>query len=132
MRRLPRRGGSPRTSTWPAAAGNRPSTSWKSVVLPAPFGPMTPTTEPDGTLKLPSDQTVRPARTTVTWSRTTAAAVTPSPRHPVRVREAMQLRQLPRGEGPLGIGRRLGHLDHRDARRPGRRAQRVREAALGL
>ena len=43
---------SPRKSTRPAVGASSPEIRWKSVVLPAPFGPMTARSSPGSTAKL--------------------------------------------------------------------------------
>src|SRR5436190_23197180 len=75
MRRSPRFGCPPSTVTLPLAMGTSPRSTSSSVVLPEPFGPMTPTTAPTGTSKVPSDQIVRPPRATVTPRSDTAGGV---------------------------------------------------------
>src|SRR5665647_1596401 len=45
-----------------------PAIALNSVVLPAPFGPMTDTISPSATSKLTADSAVKPPKRTVTWS----------------------------------------------------------------
>src|SRR4051812_14415924 len=138
MRRFPRRGGDPSTVTRPLAAGSRPRASWNSVVLPAPFGPITPTTAPVRTLNVPCDQTVRPPRTTLTSVSSSAgvpstSAVTSSwPSRTQCLRELVELTDLPRHEGTARIRRRFRDLDHRDPGAFCGLAQLLRQRAAGL
>src|SRR5437867_13394844 len=43
---------SPRKNTWPAEGWSTPVTQLKSVVLPDPLGPMSPSSSPGSTLRL--------------------------------------------------------------------------------
>src|SRR2546423_3581131 len=54
---------SPRSTTWPWSAAVCPVRTFKSVVLPAPFGPMSPTMAPSGRSK----ETPSTARTPPKW-----------------------------------------------------------------
>ena len=45
----------PRTEIDPALGCRRPTESWSSVVLPAPFGPTSPTTLPAGMASVHSE-----------------------------------------------------------------------------
>src|SRR5262245_16020221 len=56
---------SPR-SIRPRASGTSPVTALKSVVLPAPFGPITATTSPAATVRLTSDRAASPPNATDT------------------------------------------------------------------
>src|SRR3712207_2591741 len=56
----------------PVAGGTRPRTTFRKVVLPPPFGPMTVTISPGPMAKSTSDSTVRPPRRTETADRATS------------------------------------------------------------
>ena len=53
-------------STWPASGRMKPHKTFSSVVLPAPFGPMTPTTSPGATVSDTALSAVRPPKRTLT------------------------------------------------------------------
>src|SRR5205823_3428841 len=57
----PERSRSPRRTS-PASGARRPTTQWKLVVLPAPFGPRRPTTSPGATENETSSTTRRPRK----------------------------------------------------------------------
>jgi hypothetical protein len=59
----------PSMSTWPSSGRMKPHKTFSSVVLPAPFGPMTPTTWRGGTVSDTALSAVRPPKRTLT-SRT--------------------------------------------------------------
>ena len=59
---------SPRQRSVPSSGRVKPQTTLNSVVLPAPFGPMTPSTSPCSTWRLTALSAVRPPKRTVTPS----------------------------------------------------------------
>src|SRR5262245_41165131 len=60
--------GSPASRAEPASAESTPFSTLKSVVLPAPFGPMIPTISPSATAKLTSLTAFRPPKLRDTFS----------------------------------------------------------------
>jgi hypothetical protein len=64
-----------RPTASPPLSGTRPSTARISVVLPAPFGPSTPTNSPGSIEKLTSRRIVRPPSSSVTPSSASAGGV---------------------------------------------------------
>ena len=66
VRRHPREVAARRTSPCRRRASSMPSRQLKNVVLPAPFGPMSPTISPSSTSRLTSSSAVMPANVFVT------------------------------------------------------------------
>ncbi len=88
---------SPRQRSTPSSGSMKPQTTLNSVVLPAPFGPMTPSTSPGSTNSDTESSAVRPPKRTVTPSTSKRPGPRPVPSTavpPVRVDVA---RDVPSG-----------------------------------
>src|SRR5512135_350327 len=70
-----RHGSHPRTEIAPASAFRNPATLSSSVVLPAPFGPTTPTTSPAATVHCATRSVKRPRRTARSSTDTSESAL---------------------------------------------------------
>ena len=66
----------------PASGVSLPMIILNSVVLPAPFGPITPTMPPGGSLKSSPSMSVQPSKPFLMWS---ASSTTPPSRGPVEI-----------------------------------------------
>src|SRR6266498_5642903 len=104
-KRFVSRTSSPSKTIRPAVGGKIPVTRLKNVVLPAPFGPISPTIRPSSTSRSTSSRAAKPPKRFVTLSASRSA--TSGPRRPGVVQlflhdGALQLRVAPfRREEPL-------------------------------
>src|SRR5271167_753916 len=86
----------PSTATEPAASSLRPSSTFRSVDLPAPFGPRIATNSPSPTSRSTPLQIVRPPSRTAPLTISTAAAIDLMSRRLVqRPLQAFELGDLP-------------------------------------
>ena len=89
----------PSSTMLPARGGTKPQTTLKSVVLPAPFGPITPTTSPRPTLNDTPASAANPPNMTLT-SRTTRPAGSASATGAPTVNAASSYRAAARSPSP--------------------------------
>ena len=119
-----RRSTSPPKRTDPADGAVNPVTTSSSVVLPAPFGPIRPTTSPGSTAKLISSSATTPPNRTV-MSATSSRAGSPPPSRRLRGAGVDGPRELERlGEAMQGAGVERGDPvgrppEHRHRAQPG-------------
>src|SRR2546422_10970948 len=101
---------------WPPSAGTRPLITLKSVVLPAPFGPMRPVIEPSPTesVQPPSASTPPKRLVMLVTLRSSAVAGSPVARDHIRFPEARGVAQPGTAPALGGGGGRFtsGHPDH--------------------
>src|SRR5690606_18907674 len=95
--------GSPPTRTSPRRVRTRPHTALKTVVLPAPLGPIRATVSPSATVKPTSSSAVRPPNVTV--SPATSSRGGPSAVLPVVVIRHLFVSGLPRRSPPANTDR---------------------------
>ena len=108
MAGLPRLGASPSTSSSPATGRSRPSSSFKKVDLPAPFGPSTATNSPRRTSKVAPRQIARPPYPAARSRPTTTGPSPPPSPWATCVAPGTALTTPPGSRRALARGRRAG------------------------